>query len=186
MLSPGGMGRARSYRPPRRRRGARAVRVLAIVAVLAVLGGGGWYLFLRDADAQPAAAPPPRVCPTKPPASALPPVAPRQTQVNIYNATARKGLAAQTATALKQRGFVVGKVSNDPLRRIVVGTAEVRSGPTGRPRSTLVTAHVAGATPVLDKRPDLTVDLVLGQKFAALRPPAEVVKILAPPKPAGC
>jgi LytR cell envelope-related transcriptional attenuator len=184
MLSPGGVGRPRSYRPRRRRRRARVLRVLGVLCVLALLAAGGWYFFFRDADAEPAAAPN-RACPT-PKARVQSAVAARQTQVNVYNATARQGLAAQTAAVLKQRGFVVGKVSNDPLRKVVAGPAEVRSGAAGRPRAALVTAHVAGAVPLLDKRPDLTVDLVLGQRFVALRPPAEVTKVLAPPKPPGC
>jgi hypothetical protein len=84
------------------------------------------------------------------------------------------------------RGLPEGKIANDPLRKVVAGTAEVRSGVKGKPRSALVAAQVAGAVAAVDTRADLTVDLVVGQKFAALRTPDEVAKVLAPPKPPGC
>jgi hypothetical protein len=202
MLSPGGVGRSRPYIPPHRRRRARRMRLVAALTVVAVAAGAGWYVFLREpapkARAKTAACPTARATPggaaratTAPgtvaqPVAGQPPVAARQVAVNVYNATTRKGLAAQTAAELRKRGFVIGKIANDPLNKAIPGTAEVRGGRKSRNRVTLVSAYVAGARPVIDQRPDLTVDLVVGQRFAALRTPAQVTTLLTPPKPPGC
>lgn len=96
---------------------------------------------------------------------------PANTTVNVYNATTKKGLAARTATELKRRGFTVGEVSNDPLKRKVAGAAEVRFGPSGKPRAQLlVPLGGKGTTQLTDKRKDTTVDLVLGATFTSLAP----------------
>jgi hypothetical protein len=191
MLSPGGVGRSRPYTPPRRR-GARLLRVVAVLAVFALLGGATWYFVLREtpSKSKPKAA----ACPTlpaKPVAATQPPrtpqqIVPRQVTVNVYNATKRQGLAARTAAAMRQRGFVIGKIANDPLRKTLAGSAEVRSGVKGKSRAPLVAAHVAGAVSVVDKRTDLTVDLVLGARFTALRTPEQVTALLTSAKPPGC
>ncbi|RWZ72247.1 LytR family transcriptional regulator, partial [Streptomyces albidoflavus] len=46
------------------------------------------------------------------PAQAKPLPAPGRIKVNVLNATARSGLAKQTADALKKRGFAIGEVGN--------------------------------------------------------------------------
>jgi hypothetical protein len=197
MLSPGGVGRSRPYTPPRRR-GARLLRVVAVLAVFALLGGATWYFVLREppSKSKPKAAacptlPAKPVAATQPPRTSRPPrtsqqIVPRQVTVNVYNATKRQGLAARTAAAMRQRGFVIGKIANDPLRKTLAGSAEVRSGVKGKSRAPLVAAHVAGAVSVVDKRTDLTVDLVLGARFTALRTPEQVTALLTSAKPPGC
>lgn len=47
--------------------------------------------------------------------------------MNVYNATAKSGLAGRTAEELKKRGFTIGKVGNAPaeLDKKVPGTAQV-------------------------------------------------------------
>ena len=69
------------------------------------------------------------VCPAHSPIShstASAPPTPATTTVNVYNASSKNGLAARTAAELRERGFVIGEVRNDPLRR-KVAVAEVRS-----------------------------------------------------------
>jgi hypothetical protein len=186
MLSPGGVGRSRPYTRPRRR-GARFLRVVAVLVVFALLGGATWYFFLREGASKPK--PKAVACPTlpaKPVAATRPPVTPKQVTLNVYNATKRQGLAARTAAAMRQRGFVIGTIANDPQHKALAGSAEVRSGPKGKSRALLVAAHVAGAVLVVDKRSALTVDLVLGQRFTALRTPEQVTALLTPTKPPGC
>ena len=61
---------------------------------------------------------------------------PATTTVNVYNASTKNGLAARTAAELRKRGFLIGEVRNDPLRR-KVAVAEVRFGPAGKSRAPL-------------------------------------------------
>jgi hypothetical protein len=97
-----------------------------------------------------------------------PPLAAGQVTVNVYNATSRAGLAAATAKDVKARGYVVGQVANDPLKKKVEAPAEVRFGPNGKAGSELVAKLVEGAVPTQDTRADASVDLVIGNGFKAL------------------
>lgn len=96
---------------------------------------------------------------------------PANTTINVYNATQKDGLAGRTASALRARGFAIGEVSNDPLKRTVKGPAEVRFGPSGKAHAALVVALGGkGTTQVADKRKNTTVDLVLGGTFTSIAP----------------
>ncbi|MEO7059828.1 MAG: LytR C-terminal domain-containing protein [Lapillicoccus sp.] len=101
-------------------------------------------------------------------------LAPAQVTVNVYNGTTRSGLAGDTAKLVRARGFVVGTIANDPLRKDLPGTAEIRFGPNGAAAGGLVATLVAGSAAVKDARADASVDLVLGEKFTALAPAAVV------------
>lgn len=97
-------------------------------------------------------------------------VKPSQVKVNVYNASTRNGLARRVAGDMKDRGFVVGTIANDPLHRSVKTSAEVRYGTKGKAGAELVSSEVPGAKLVADKRKDATVDLVLGATYAQLSP----------------
>ena len=115
--------------------------------------------------------------------------APEKVHVNVYNATDRRGLAAQVAGRLDRRGFDVRRVDNDPLGRTVTGEAEVRHGDAGVAAARTVAAQVGTVVAVPDGRPGGSVDLVLGADFTELVPPAEAAAALSPsptPTPAGC
>lgn len=145
--------------------------VLAVAVVLALAAGAifGWWLSGRDigGSAEPVATAAP--CPTPSP---LP--APATVTVNVYNATAKGGLAKSASEQLAERGFAIGDVDNDPLDAAVTGVAVVRHGPEGERSALLVAANVAGsATLQADTRADASVDLVLGDQFTALATPAE-------------
>lgn len=120
---------------------------------------------------------------------------PAAVTVNVYNATDRAGLAGQTATELKKRGFTIGKIGNAPdaLKNKVPGSAQVTGGKAGAAMMTLLGTEVSGAHPVTDKRNDTTVDLVLGNGFSALATPAQAAKAVSlasrptpSPTPAHC
>jgi hypothetical protein len=96
--------------------------------------------------------------------------------VNVYNATNRDGLARSTAKSLQTHGFEIGKIANDPLAKRIAGVGEVRHGQLGTAGASLVAKRLPGAKLVVDKRTDESVDLVLGNRFSALRPPAKVVQ----------
>ncbi len=106
-------------------------------------------------------------CTTAPPAPA-----PKTITVNVYNSTDRTGLAAVTAKALKDQGFAVAAVTNDPLAKKVDGVAEIRFGKSGTAKADVLASRFPGAVKVPDdKRADDTVDVAIGLKFAAVSPP---------------
>lgn len=155
------------------------------LVVLAVLGVTGWQMQSGAADDVREKAT--RSCPTPSPAPTVVPA--RQVTVNVYNATDRRGLAARVAGELKKRGFRVGKIDNDPTRRTVTGPAEVRSSTAGVDAARTVAAQVGDVVSVPDRRPDASVDLVLGAGFTRLLPPADAAAALSPspqPVPSGC
>jgi hypothetical protein len=184
MLNPLGQ---RDLAPSRRggRRTRRGLVVLLIVVVLAGAAVGAWRYLGGASDDDTAT---PRVsCPPSVPPPTV--VAPAQVRVNVYNATQRRGLASAVAAELKKRGFTVGKVANDPLKRSVTGLAEVRASTTGADASRTVVAQVGQVVLVPDQRTDASVDLVLGATFKALVPPAAAAAAVTPtpsPRPPGC
>ena len=184
MLTPLGKGGRQTVRRGDRpsRRGA----VLLAVLLTAALTGTAWWVAHRDA-ADTATATPPRTCPT--PSPPPPVVAPKAVKVNVYNATDQRGLASRVAAELKRRGFHVGKVDNDPLKRQVTGAAEVRSSTAGAGAARTVSAQVGTVVAVPDQRPNASVDLVLGAAFVRLQPVPAAAAALKPspqPMPAAC
>lgn len=97
-----------------------------------------------------------------------------QITLNVYNATERQGLAHGVANQLKQRGFKVGQIINDPLKATVTAAAQIRAGASGASAMRVVAAEVTGAQLRPDTRPDSSVDLVLGSGFNALASPDQV------------
>lgn len=96
---------------------------------------------------------------------------PGQITVNVYNATSRSGLAGDTAKAVKARGFVVGKVSNDPLKKTLTSPGELRYGKSGAAAAAVAKGLLPSAKSVVDGRADASVDLVLGNAYTALAAP---------------
>jgi hypothetical protein len=88
--------------------------------------------------------------------------------LNVYNSTQRHGLAASTAAQLKQRGFVIGQVTNDPLKSNLTISAQVRGAKSQTAEERQVAAEVPGAQIQSDNRTDPSVDLVLGAGFTSL------------------
>lgn len=158
-----------SERARKRRRTAITLGIVALVLA------GAFYYASSYWNAGPSSTASATCTPT---ASGSP--APAQVTVNIFNATKRSGLAGSTAKLVKERGFVLGSVQNDPARKAIAQSAEVRYGPNGEAGAQLVIALVAGSVPIQDSRADASVDLVLGDGFTALAEPTAPV-----PAPAG-
>ncbi|MBK8731157.1 MAG: LytR C-terminal domain-containing protein [Tetrasphaera sp.] len=98
-------------------------------------------------------------------------VTPDKVTVNVYNATKRAGLAGSVSKEIAAQGYVLGKVANDPAKRAITAPAEVRFGPTGKQGAELVMKSIGtGVVPVEDTRTDATVDVALGDAYAALQP----------------
>ncbi|MGW7352253.1 LytR C-terminal domain-containing protein [Streptomyces sp. NPDC054784] len=110
--------------------------------------------------------------------------------VNVLNATARSGLAADTAAELKKRGFKVGEVSNAPkaLDKKVKGSGLLigATGPDTSARFEVLGSHLSGADTRYDERKGADVDLVLGDAYKKLTPAktaTRAVAALSEPKP---
>jgi hypothetical protein len=189
-----GLDRPRS----RRSRGPSAGAIIAIIAGMVVLFALGFGIALITQGgglpvpsvAAPSAAAVGSSSPAVPlpcsttmviPAEVLP--QPKKVKVNVFNATKRKGLAAETALALKLAGFKILEVSNVPDGRRIGGFAEVRHGPRGLKQANLVHFYVPDAVMVEDTRNDKTVDVVLGKEFSIIASDAEVAASMASPSP---
>ncbi|GGV00419.1 membrane protein [Streptomyces albospinus] len=178
-------------RRPRHRRRI----ILGIVAGACVLGLAGWGTVQlidvfggKGSTAQ--AAQDSRHCPEggaasranapQPAAGKLP--APAALTVNVYNATARPGLAKHTADELKKRGFKIGKVGNAPVAYDKkVGGAGILLGPKAAadgPLKVLAT-QLAGAQQKTDDRASADLDLIIGGTFKELTAQQDAAKALA-------
>jgi len=104
-------------------------------------------------------------------------------KINVYNATKRKGLAAETALALKLAGFKIVAVENVPDGRRIDGFAELRYGPKGLKQAQLLNFYMPDAVLVQDTRNDKVVDVVLGREFSVIASDAEVAASMASPSP---
>ena len=126
-------------------------------------------------------APEPCVTVTVTPGAGLPSAA--QVTTNVYNATDRTGLAAATAEELGVRGFIIGKIDNDPLSKTITGVAEIRHGPSGESAAQLMAFYLPGAVLVDDGRADATIDTALGAAFTQVAPQSEVESAILKPSP---
>jgi hypothetical protein len=176
-----------TYVPARRRR-LRRRRMAAFAGIsVVVLATGGWYGYHNVIDKPGTNHPAAAGCPkpttgahhTAGGAPVLTALAPGQVTVNVYNDTSRTGLAAITAGSLRGRGFVIGRVANDPVKEVVTGTALVRGNKTQLARLQLVGAQVSGTQEVFDTRPDPSVDLILGNGYAALSAANQAAAVVA-------
>jgi hypothetical protein len=164
--------------PFRSRTKRRRRTIVAGAVCLALLGAGAYGIVsLVGSPSQPSAVGSCTVSGTGAavghPASVQLPAA-GQIKLNVYNSTDRHGLAASTANVLKQRGFAIGKVTNDPLKANLAVAAQIRGGSASSSAMRVVAAEVAGSELQPDTRTDGTVDLVLGTGFAALASPDQV------------
>ncbi|MGW5867498.1 LytR C-terminal domain-containing protein [Streptomyces sp. NPDC055239] len=215
MLTPPGMGgkyriTGSKYPRMRRNRGRRRI-VLAVVASVVAVGLIGWgTLQLIDVftggDKATAASsrgdcaarkPGPSGGPSDGPSGgpsgepsgpkALP--KPGQIKVNVFNATARGGLAKDVATELKKRGFTVGKVDNatKAYDKKVKGTGILLGAKSATDSALPVLGtQLADAESRTDARKGVEVDLILGAKFKDLAKKKDADKalaVLAKPKP---
>lgn len=167
-----------------RRQRRKALITLGVV-VLSLFFAFWWAYSYYKASGGNTAAPKPSASATCQPASAA--LTPTQVTINVFNSTTKQGLAASAAKEFTAQGYVVGQVSNDPLKKSVAGPAEVRFGPSGKAASEVVLASVGeGAVAVEDARPDASVDVALGVGWVAIKPlpsPSSTLPV-CPPSPA--
>lgn len=110
-----------------------------------------------------------------------PPVPPRpqKIDVNVYNTTFRAGLAGDIGDELATRGFRVGTTGNDPKASFLPDdVAVIRHNEDALDAAKVLAQQVPGARLMKVDRGTTRLDLVLGNRFAALTPPDQV-----PPPP---
>lgn len=136
---------------------------ITIIVILLALAGAFYYAstYFRESTPKPSA------CTTE---TAAPQLRPRDVTVNVYNATARKGLALSTSKVVAQRGFKIAAVANDPAKKAIKQVAQIRYGPDGEDPAKLLASHLPGSVLVKDKRKGETIDLALGNAYKALGP----------------
>lgn len=198
MLTPPGMGgqyRITGNKYPRMRRPRRHGRlVLLVVASAAVLGVIGWgTLQLIDVftgGKKASAAGGGTHCATDAAAKSGPSPAgtaralpkPGQITVNVLNATARSGLAKQTADELKKRGFRIGQVGNatKEFDKKIKGSG-ILLGPASALNTSLpvLATQLPGAERRTDTRKGTDVDLIIGDGFKQLAQKPAADKALA-------
>lgn len=157
---------------------------LIVVIALVCFAGGVAVMYLLRGGKDTATGPGPALpCVTTSvrPGVTLP--KPGTISINVYNSTNRSGLARRTAATMTGRGFVVGKVANDPLGKNITGVAELRHGPTGTQNAQLLAFYFPGATLVNDGRTDASVDVVLGSAFTVVPSAANIQAAMNKPVP---
>jgi hypothetical protein len=140
--------------------------VCVALIVLGAVGAGSVYLVKRGGLHRSCE----RVAYSAPP--------PLHNPVNVYNSTTQGGLANQVADQLQQRGFTRGEIGNDPYRRKIRGTGELRYTPDNADGEAQVAAlrpWNAGMNPVADptRQRSSSVDFVIGDGFEGLYPTAK-------------
>lgn len=138
-----------------------AILVTATIVAFAVARGELKLPFLE----RPEAATPTPSCP----AGTFSYLPNNDVRVNVYNATAKEGLATSVAAELKARGYKVGEVANKATN--YVGAAVVVSGPGGQAAAFNLQHNVPNSEYVEDGRTDSTVDLVLSPGYSTLVKP---------------
>ena len=98
-----------------------------------------------------------------PPSQSLP-LEPAQVVVRVNNATEASGLAGSTAETLEGRGFVVTGTAN--WSRNYDGDVRIYFGEEGVQHAYTLARQFEDVDLVLDNRPDITLDLILGADFA--------------------
>lgn len=142
-----------------------AVLVVLLVFVAALAMFKGWF-------GGPLATPTPTPCPAQTVAK------PAETSVRVLNSTTRPGLASSVAKTLKGRGYVINAVGNAQSGAAGASPAVIVYGAGGVERARAVAAQVAGAKLRGDARASTTVDLIIGDKFTAVRSAKQAAPLL--------
>jgi len=148
-----------------KRRRQRRTAVTLLLTLLFLFGAFWWaWSYIRDGGE--GATPP-----TETAGSCEAVADPRGVTVNVYNGTTINGLAGRVSNELKERGFTVGEVGNDPLGTDIPQPAELRYGDEGRPYAAIMKTIVEEPSLRPDGRADDTLDFVLGNGYTELLPP---------------
>jgi len=163
----------------------RPIPAVVFILLLSLLSAIVWYRVLNRSPASTpkATTPTTQACVKKPAtkatkttAKAKPVVWPaaKAVHVSVLNGTQRNGLAKSVAGQLKNRGFKIGAVTNDPAGPISV--TQVRYGTTMATAARLLALYLPGSTLVPNKSKTVTVVVSLGASYSHLSTNAAVAK----------
>ena len=155
---------------------------VTLLILLGVLCYGAWWGYSNVL--KPTPPPPPTPCvPQRVSQGEL-----RSTQVtvSVYNGGSKKGLAGDVGRSLRQRGFKVPKTSNTGQK--IQKTVILGAG-TKNPEVLLVKAFFKDAVVKADKRPDHSVDVLVGNDYGGFNKKAKTTlavkarTVCLPPQP---
>jgi hypothetical protein len=132
---------------------------LTLLALLAVLCYGAWWGYSNVLRPVPALPPEPCVNQTVPKGQLLS----SQVVVSVYNGGTKKGLAGDVGRMLRERQFKVQRTTNtnEKIQKTVIVGAGAKN-----PEVLLVKGFFKDAQVRADKRPDHTVDVLVGNRYA--------------------
>jgi hypothetical protein len=157
-MRPPGRSDVPRFRPVDRRKRIKAVTIVGVAVV--AIGTGAWAFGVNSSGPHSAGCTLETYIP--------PPV--QHTKVNVYNGTLKAGFAETVADQLRKLGFTIGQIANDPLRRKIRGTGEIRYGDDGKTQLDALRPWQGGMAPVFDRRNGADVDFVIGSKFESVYP----------------
>jgi hypothetical protein len=111
---------------------------------------------------------------------------PDDVQLNVYNATDIRGLAAAVAAEMELRGYTVADVGNEESEVDVVEAVQIRYGPALTADAQSAALHFRGVVLVDDGRSGEVVDVVLGQAYSRMGGAEEAAAVIAASVPPGC
>ncbi|HYP43838.1 MAG TPA: LytR C-terminal domain-containing protein [Propionibacteriaceae bacterium] len=132
---------------------------LTLLVLLGVLAYGAWWGYTNVLKETPP--PPPAKCvPQQVKAGEL---RADQVTVSVFNGGTKKGLAGDVGRSLRQRGFKVQRTDNtdEKIQRTVIVGAGAKN-----PEVLLVKGFFKKAVVKADKRPDHSVDVLVGNDYA--------------------
>ncbi|GAB3264905.1 LytR C-terminal domain-containing protein [Kineosporia babensis] len=164
-----------------RRRQALTFTAVFLAVVLVAVGALGNWLQWWNIGPAPAERPP---CPEQTVSAA------DQVKVNVFNATARRGLAAAVAKELKRRRFRVQIVGNHSSTGVIATAVSLRYGRGDEILARTVALQFSGEVRMLPEkaaRDEHSVDVVIGGRYRAMKDREQAAAaIAAVPTPAGC
>jgi hypothetical protein len=174
-------GSNQDHRRRRRRRQALTFTGLLLLVLLTAVGAlGNWLQWWTLGSAQAAPAP----CPVQTVSAA------RQTPVNVYNGTDRRGLAGAVARELQRRDFRVLAIGNEQHPARMTTAVAVRYGPGDEVRARTVALQFPGRVTLTANRrarADHSVDVVIGGLYQAMQLRTAAAAAIAPlPTPRNC
>ncbi|WP_375430957.1 LytR C-terminal domain-containing protein [uncultured Friedmanniella sp.] len=141
----------------------RAVRTpFTLLILLAILSYGAWWGWTNVIRTVPPA--PPTPCVDQPVSKGQ--LKSSQVTVSVYNGGDKRGLAGDVGRSLRDRGFKVQQTGNtgEKIQKTVIVGAGAKN-----PEVLLVKGFFKGAVVRADKRPDRTVEVLVGNDYGGFR-----------------
>lgn len=162
-------------RPPRRRDLRPLRTAITMMLLVGLVVGAAYYAW--QIVTEPTGAEEDEVVTVTTPACAMPvpedPPPAEEISINVYNGTSRSGLANQVAREMREQGFIILDVANDPAGRSITAVAEIRAATMEDDAVRFVMSQFPGSVFLADERQDDAIDVVVGEAFDEIGPQDE-------------